>query len=159
MAPTVRLATAADREFVDTTGTESAHSSVSPIRPASAHAAADAFLRAAQFCAERDDGVTLIAERDGVRAGFVMLLFDLIEDVTLQRQAFIVYMAVAPAHRRHGVARALLAAAEEEARARGASHLSLMVTQSNAPARMLYERAGFVDERAQMTKPLRQSAR
>ncbi|MBV8083115.1 MAG: GNAT family N-acetyltransferase [Candidatus Eremiobacteraeota bacterium] len=159
MALTVRRATPVDQDFVNATGTQSAHTSLSPVRPASAHAAAEAFLRAAQFCAEREDGTTLIAERDGERAGFVMLLLDLTEDVTLQRQAFIVYMAVAPEHQRRGVARALLAAAEEEARARGASHISLMVTQANEPARMLYTLAGFIDERAQMTKPLRSGAR
>lgn len=159
MSVTVRVAGAEDRDFVDQVGTESAHTSLSPMRPASEQAAAAAFRRAAQFCAERDDALTLIAERDGERAGFLLLLLDLTEDVTLQRQAFIVYMAVAAAHRRQGIARTLLEAAEEEARARGASHISLMVTQANAAAKSLYDRAGFLDERAQMTKPLGPAAR
>ncbi|HME82155.1 MAG TPA: GNAT family N-acetyltransferase [Candidatus Eremiobacteraceae bacterium] len=155
MAISIRRAQPDDREFIDSLGKQSASTSLSPIRPASPDAAATAFRRAAEFCADRADGLTLIAQRGGQRAGFLMLLFELTDDVTLQHQAFIVYMAVAPAHRRSGVARALLAAAEEEARARGASHISLMVTQANAPAKALYEQAGFLDERVQMTKSVR----
>ncbi|HLN47394.1 MAG TPA: GNAT family N-acetyltransferase [Magnetospirillaceae bacterium] len=159
MAISIRRARASDSEFVDGLGMQSASTSLSPVRPASADAAATAFRRAMEFCADRNDALTLIAERDGQPAGFLMLLFELTDDVTLQRQAFIVYMAVAPSQRRSGVARTLLAAAEEEARARGASHISLMVTQANAPAKALYEQAGFLDERVQMTKPVRAAAR
>jgi ribosomal protein S18 acetylase RimI-like enzyme len=159
MPISVRPARSDDRQFIDRAGADSTITSISPIRPARAGDAAAAFRRAAQFCAERRDGLTLIAERDGERAGFVMLLFELTDDVTLQQQAFIVYMAVEPAHRRVGIARALLGAAEEEARARGASHLSLMVTEANEAARTLYERAGFLDERVQMTKKLDKAAR
>jgi ribosomal protein S18 acetylase RimI-like enzyme len=154
MAATVRPATPRDREFVDRLGRESAPSSLSPLRPASAEAAAEAFRRAVTFTADRADALTLIAELDGEAAGFLMLLFDLPDDVTLQRQAFVVYMAVRTASRKRGLGRALLAAAVEEARKRGVAHISLMVTEANAPARALYAQAGFVDERVQMTKKI-----
>ena len=53
-------------------------------------------------------------------------------------------VAVAPAARRQGVARALLAALARLARERGLSRLTLEVRVSNAPAVALYEGAGFV---------------
>jgi ribosomal protein S18 acetylase RimI-like enzyme len=45
--------------------------------------------------------------------------------------------------RRRGVARALLAAAERQARALGLTRIALDTTESNAPARALYESEGF----------------
>lgn len=52
-------------------------------------------------------------------------------------------LAVRPDKRRQGVARALLAAAEEEARQRGCDHLSLSVAANNRPALSLYRKTGF----------------
>lgn len=53
-------------------------------------------------------------------------------------------VAVAPAARRQGVGRALLAALEQLARQRGLYRLTLEVRVSNAPAVALYEGAGFI---------------
>jgi ribosomal protein S18 acetylase RimI-like enzyme len=55
-------------------------------------------------------------------------------------------LAIGPAHRRRGIAGLLLDAAVATARARGARRLTLRVLAPNAPARALYERAGFVVE-------------
>ena len=55
-------------------------------------------------------------------------------------------LAVDPARKRSGAGRALLAAAVDEARARGARKLSLRVLGPNDAARRLYEGAGFVVE-------------
>lgn len=52
-------------------------------------------------------------------------------------------LAVAPAARRRGAGRALLAAAEAQARAAGCGAVSLDTEVENAPARALYEAAGF----------------
>ena len=52
-------------------------------------------------------------------------------------------IAVDPAYRRRGIARALLDAAIEESRSRGARRLTLRVFAPNAAARALYEAAGF----------------
>ncbi|MEN0111395.1 MAG: GNAT family N-acetyltransferase [Planctomycetota bacterium] len=52
-------------------------------------------------------------------------------------------LAVVPAARGRGVGRALLRAAEEEARRRGCCKLTLVVLEHNDPARKLYESEGY----------------
>jgi ribosomal protein S18 acetylase RimI-like enzyme len=86
--------------------------------------------------------------------GFVLMLTDLPDEVTGSAQGFVAYMAVEPDERRHGVGKALLAAAEDAARARGLPFVSLMVTESNASARELYAQAGYVTERRLLCKAL-----
>lgn len=54
-------------------------------------------------------------------------------------------LAVLPTHRGQGVARLLLAAAEQQAIERGACKLTLEVLSGNARARGLYESFGFAD--------------
>jgi len=147
----VRRARSDDAAFVDALGEKSAETSISRVRPADPAVVARSFRRLSEFCRERPL-VTLIAERDGERVGFLVLLVDVPDEVTQARQGFIAYMAVSPKVRRSGVARALLGAAVEEARGQGLPHLSLMVSNDNAPARALYAAAGFVDERTLMTK-------
>jgi len=58
-------------------------------------------------------------------------------------EGFIADVAVAPAWRRRGVARALLQQAEQYARSRALTYLGLYVRETNQPARTLYERLGF----------------
>ncbi|MGB9377630.1 MAG: GNAT family N-acetyltransferase [Mycobacteriales bacterium] len=55
-------------------------------------------------------------------------------------------LGVHPQYRRQGVARALLFAAMELARSRGARKVSLRVLATNEPARQLYESVGFTME-------------
>jgi GNAT superfamily N-acetyltransferase len=52
-------------------------------------------------------------------------------------------LAVAPAHRRRGVAEQLLAAVERRARELGCCKLTLEVQELNAQARRVYARVGF----------------
>ena len=54
-------------------------------------------------------------------------------------------MAVAPAHRGHGVGKALLGAVEAEARLRGACKITLEVLSGNARAKGLYLALGYGD--------------
>src|SRR5213596_1578927 len=84
----------------------------------------------------------LVAEVDGRMAGYIRLrpVTSLPETVHVLG---IAGFAVAPGDRRRGVASALLAAAEQQARARGARKLSLRVFGTNATAARLYERLGF----------------
>ena len=55
-------------------------------------------------------------------------------------------LTVDAAYRRRGIARALLDAAIERARAEGARKLTLRVLGHNTPARALYAASGFVEE-------------
>jgi len=158
MPISVRPARLDDRAFIDELGVASAAETVSPLRVVPHHVAAEGFRKLFEYCETRSRAV-LVAERDGQRAGFAILLFDVVDEVSQRTQAFVAYMAVAPPHRRRGVAMALLAAAEEEARRVGLSHLTLMVTEAATPARSLYAKAGFFDERVQMTKAIARAAR
>ena len=66
-------------------------------------------------------------------------------------------LAVVPSHRRTGVATALLAHVLREGQALGAERATLEVRRSNEPARLLYERFGFVVagiRRGYYTKPV-----
>jgi ribosomal protein S18 acetylase RimI-like enzyme len=54
-------------------------------------------------------------------------------------------VSVRPEHRRRGVATVLTAAAEAEARRRGADRLQLTVSADNETAQALYRRSGYVD--------------
>ena len=54
-------------------------------------------------------------------------------------------VSVHPEHRRRGIASALTAAAEEEARARGFDRLTLTVGDGNDAAQALYRGCGYVD--------------
>ena len=56
-------------------------------------------------------------------------------------------LAVLPGQRGRGVGQALLAAAENHARAAGCCKLTLEVQEDNLPARRLYARCGFDDVR------------
>jgi ribosomal protein S18 acetylase RimI-like enzyme len=96
----------------------------------------------------------LIAQVDGAPAGFLLLLDSLPDEVTGEDQSFVAYMAVEPELRARGVGAALLARAEDEARRAGVPYISLMVTEENAAARALYERAGYVVERRLLCKTL-----
>jgi len=84
----------------------------------------------------------LVAELDGRLAGYIRVK----PATTLRENAHvlgIVGLAVGPGDRRQGVGSALLAAAEQHARARGARKLSLRVLGTNETALRLYERHGF----------------
>jgi ribosomal protein S18 acetylase RimI-like enzyme len=144
---------AADRNFVKTLGRRCVMASVASMRPASEANAREAFDRLCQIV-ESQSHVTLIARHDGRRAGFLLLLDELPDEVTLLPQGFVAYMAVEPDARRDGVGAALLAEAENEARRRNLPYISLMVTEENEEARRLYDRAGYSTERRLLCKPL-----
>ena len=67
--------------------------------------------------------VLIVREGDAL-AGSVMTGFD-------GHRGWVYYLAVAPGHRRQGLGRALMAAAEAWLRARGAPKIQLMVREQN----------------------------
>jgi len=152
-AVAIRRATADDRAFVRELGRDTARSSVSEHRPAAIDDVLLSFERLLDFAYARRHEL-LIAESDGAPAGFILTLYDLPDEVTGKPQAFVAYTAVLEELRGRGIARALLDAAELGARALGLPHVSLMVTEENAHARALYDRAGYATERRMMTKSL-----
>ena len=150
----VRRGTPRDRTFALDLGRRVSGTSVSGLRAAQGGLVESAFERLAEYVWTRDHAL-LIAE-DGARpVGFAMLVYDLPDEVTLEEQAFLAYMAVEPQMWRHGVGSTLMAAIEALARERHLDYVSLMVTEDNESARELYRRAGFTTERRLLTKPLR----
>lgn len=87
----------------------------------------------------------LVAEIGGAVVGYVRLALpsNLASHAHVRQ---IQGLAVADEARGSGVARALLRAAQDEARRRGARRLTLRVLGHNTPARKLYESEGFVVE-------------
>ena len=74
--------------------------------------------------------------QDGVVAGFCSF-WRVLDELHINN------LAVLPAFRRQGVARALLEHVLKEGSALGARRATLEVRRSNDPARLLYERFGF----------------
>ncbi|MDQ2871681.1 MAG: GNAT family N-acetyltransferase [Candidatus Eremiobacteraeota bacterium] len=149
----VRRGTFEDRAFVAELGARRLRSSVASFRFVT-----DPML---EFSYERllevvyaQSHVLLIATADAVPAGFLLMLDQLPDEVTQMPQAFIAFMAAEPAFGGRGVGTRLLAAAEDEARKLGLPYMGLMVTEENAAARTIYERAGFLTERRLLCKPL-----
>lgn len=78
----------------------------------------------------------LVATAGDRLAGSVMVGFD-------GHRGWVYYLAVAPERRRDGLGRALMAAAEDWLRARGAPKLQLMVRDTNAAALDFYAALGL----------------
>lgn len=98
--------------------------------------------------ARHDPDDVLVAELDGRVVGYLTLG----RPTTLPSNAHVWQvqgLAVHPDARRRGVARALLRAGVEEARARGARRLTLRVLGTNPGAQALYASEGFAVEGVQ----------
>jgi ribosomal protein S18 acetylase RimI-like enzyme len=143
-----------DRDFVLDLGKRTSGVSVSPLRPAPVPLVEESYENLVDFSLRHAH--TLIVAEDALEGalGFLILIEDIPDEVTGLQQAFVAYMAVEPHARRRGIGARLLGAAEEAARASGLSHLALMVTEDNAPARELYAQAGYSTERRLLCKPL-----
>lgn len=103
---------------------------------------------------EATDCFVQVAEaEDGAVAGFALVSLRP-ELLSHEPSSHLEAIAVAPGFERRGIGRMLLAAAEEEARARGAESMTLHVFAVNERARALYERAGYSGELLRYTKPL-----
>ncbi len=95
----------------------------------------DPGLDIARKCAV-DDGMFLVATRDGELAGSAMFGYD-------GHRGWVNYLAVDPAHRGRGIARALMARGEEMLVAMGCPKLNLQVRSDNTAAIAVYRRLGY----------------
>lgn len=91
-----------------------------------------------------DDAVVFVAEEDGVVVGMASLWVRPRLNWTVP-EAWVPDLYVDPAHRRRGLARALLDACVREARRRGCHRLVLETGHHRKEAHRLYETYGFVD--------------
>ncbi len=84
--------------------------------------------------------VILVAEQDGPGGGEIsgFVVFWLVHD-----EVHVLNIAVAPGARRRGIGRALMEAAADEGRRRGAKIATLEVRRSNVPAIELYRMLGY----------------
>lgn len=82
------------------------------------------------------DSAILILARDGAVVASVMVGYD-------GHRGWVYYLAVAPAHRREGHGRVLMAAAETWLKERGAPKIQLMVREDNEEALGFYEALGL----------------
>jgi GNAT superfamily N-acetyltransferase len=144
---------APDYAFVRDLGRASVLSSVGDLRQTTQTLAIAAFDRLDEIVRAQSH-IAFVATEEGRRVGFVLLLDELPDEVTLTAQGFVAFMAVCPDRQGAGIGAALLAAAEDEARRLGLPYMALMVTEENAAARRLYERAGYRTERRLLCKAL-----
>jgi GNAT superfamily N-acetyltransferase len=87
------------------------------------------------------DCCVLLADADGALIGFLTAYQDL-HSVRFGYRAWVEDFAVDPGHRSRGVGKALLDAAKDWARERGATHLELDSAEARADAHRFYEREG-----------------
>lgn len=99
--------------------------------------------------------VVLVAESDGEIAGYAYAGLEGRDYMSLRDAAGALYdIIVDPAHREHGVGRALLDAVLAELRALGAPRVVLSTADKNVPAQRLFEHAGFRRTMVEMTREL-----
>ena len=106
--------------------------------------------RVAQFI-ERDDAVFLLA--GGGPDGFAEVRFRP-SLMTGALDAYLEELYVAPAKRGQGLGRALLDAAMDTARQRGAAHMDVGTSADDTAARALYESAGFTNREGRPDGPV-----
>ena len=102
-----------------------------------------------------EDAAVFVAERDGVVSGYVFAALEPISWKELREACgFIHDIAVEDAGRRSGVATALMEAAIEWLRSRGAPRVVLGTAERNAGAQRLFEKLGFRRTMIEMTREL-----
>jgi GNAT superfamily N-acetyltransferase len=86
-----------------------------------------------------EDSVLLVAEHRGELVGFASAYIDL-ESIRYGRRCWVEDLAVDPGRRSEGIGKALLDAAKDWARERGATHLELDSGTARTDAHRFYER-------------------
>lgn len=91
---------------------------------------------------------------DATSGDQVGILWFAVREHGAKREAFVYDIEVFERFRRHGYAAGAFSALEERASELGLTAISLHVFGSNAPARALYEKLGFVTTNVLMSKSL-----
>ena len=151
--PTVRAATAADREFILGLVPRLRAFGEPPLRPADALDDAERRALERALAALPPDATLLVAELDAEPVG-VAYAETAADYFTGERHGHLAILAVAEAGEGRGVGRALLAAGEGWAAARGYRFVTLNVFAANARARRLYERAGYAPDTIRYAREL-----
>ncbi len=99
--------------------------------------------------------VVLVAEREGEVVGYTYAGVEGTDYMSLRGPAGVLYdIVVDPAHRGQGVGRALLDAALDVLKAKGAPRVVLSTAEGNKTAQRLFARAGFRRTMIEMTREL-----
>ena len=104
--------------------------------------------------------VVLVAERGGEVVGYTYAGVEGVDYMSLRGPAGVMYdIVVDPAHREHGVGKALLEATIRALEERGASQIVLSTAEPNESAQRLFARAGFRRTMIEMTRDADESGR
>ena len=124
--------------------------------PGGADIADECVARILDRC-KREDGQVFVAEVDGVIAGYVSA-FSRIRSEALHdgdfEYALIGDLVVLEAYRKRGLGKALLSAAEDFVKERGAKWLRIGVVSGNRRAINLYESMGYENNYTELEKTL-----
>ncbi|MGN1120350.1 MAG: GNAT family N-acetyltransferase [Oscillospiraceae bacterium] len=103
---------------------------------------------------KRNPETCLVAEENGRIVGVIMAGHD-------GRRGFIYHTAVSPAHRKQGIASALVSAAEAALKAEGINKIALVVFSRNADGNAFWEKMGYTlrDDLAYRNKALSEMKR
>jgi GNAT superfamily N-acetyltransferase len=131
------------------------HRGIEPSWPDGTAIADEYFAYLQKQCAS-NNGRIFMADVAGDTAGFICVVAEMRGESPEDPapSAWVHELYVKPAHRRSGVASALLAEAERFARGEGANRIRLGVLEGNGGARSLYDRLGFLPHAHVLTKPL-----
>ncbi len=155
LTPALRPASPGDEPFLLALTARLAAFSVPAWRTREEIAAADHAILLAALHHPGPETLILVAESPaGIPAGYVFVSTKR-DYFTGSRHAHVEVLAVTEAAEGRGVARALMTAAEEWARARGDDAITLNVFDRNAAARALYDRLGYQPETVHYRKGLR----
>ncbi|CAN5475532.1 GNAT family N-acetyltransferase [soil metagenome] len=97
-----------------------------------------------QIMADPATGFILMAEEEGQILGMVNILLT-VSTFLGTRVAILEDLVIDPSHRGRGIGTALIETAIGQARALGCRRISLVTDGSNAPARHLYRKLGFIE--------------
>lgn len=157
-AITVRLAGSADMSTLGPLGSllVTLHHDFDPTRFIAPTArTADLYAGFLEAQRQRQDAIVLVAERQGVVAGYAYATLEGNDFMALRGPAGVLHdLVVDPAHRRQGVGRLLVEATRVELAGRGAPRLVLSTAAKNEAAQRLFADVGFRQTMVEMTMDL-----